>query len=107
MAENKNNELEEWLVGVFDEFFDLLVLHHRTLLKAPIMSYMTAITVVIFTGSYWKATWISFAVFLLSLFTTWRRYLEPLCFFAFAAAVIAECSSLGTLAKLQLVFTPQ
>lgn len=66
------------------------------------MVCMTAISVGIFTGSFWKATWISFMVPVLSLFMTWRRYLEPLCFVVFVLAVIFTCIERETLMKLQL-----
>jgi hypothetical protein len=67
------------------------------------MTFSTAIAVAIFTGSYWKATWIGVSVLILSLFTTWRRYLEPLCFFFFVLAVIFTCVEPSTLAKVQSV----
>jgi hypothetical protein len=81
---------------------DLVEMHYRTVLKAFVMVVMTMIAVVIFTGSYWKATWIGFWVLVLSLFSTWRRYLEPLCFAAFVAAVIFTCVEPDLLTRLEL-----
>jgi hypothetical protein len=76
--------------------------HFRTALKASIMATVTMMAVVIFTDSYWKATWIGFWVLVLSLFSTWRRYLEPLCFVAFVLAEIFTCVDPAVLTKMQL-----
>ena len=86
--------------------FDLFVAQglagtYRAMPKAIIMAAISAIAVVVFTGSFWKATWISSSVMVLSLFTTWRRYLEPLCLLAFVAAAVATCCEPGLLARLE------
>ncbi|MGY8661739.1 hypothetical protein Q3C01_05140 [Bradyrhizobium sp. UFLA05-109] len=93
-------ELTEDALGKFLD--GLFARHSRTAVKAAIMVCMTAISIVMFTGSFWKAAWISFSVLVLSVFTTWRRYLEPLCFFVFVLAVIFACIEPDTLIKLQL-----
>jgi hypothetical protein len=88
----------------FIEPIDLVLhRHHRTVLKAVIMTITTAIAVVIFTESYWKASWIGLSVLILSLFTTWRRYLEPLCLFVFVLAMIFICVEPNTLTKVKSV----
>jgi hypothetical protein len=76
---------------------------YRAMPKAIIMAIISAIAVLVFTGSYWKASWISTSVLVLALFTTWRRYLEPLCLFAFVAAAFATCCEPGFLTRLQML----
>jgi chromate transport protein ChrA len=74
----------------------------RSGLKAVVIASVTAITILIFTGSFWKSTWISTIVMVLALFAGLRRYLEPICVLAFAAAVIVICSPPNFLAGLTL-----
>jgi hypothetical protein len=51
----------------------------------PKATIVASIAILILAGSYWKAGWISSSVLVPALFTTWRRYLEPLCLFSFVA----------------------
>jgi hypothetical protein len=73
-------------------------------LRAVALLVATAVSVLVFTGSSWKASWISITVFLLALSTTWRRYLELLCISTFAVAVVVACVDTDTLEKMKLVF---
>lgn len=63
----------------------------RPVLKTLIIGALIFFAVLIFSGSLLRASTIAFASLILSCFATWRRYLEPLSFFAFAAAVIFWC----------------
>jgi hypothetical protein len=76
-----------------------LLLH--VLPKAVIVSAVTAIAIVEFSGSYGKALWVSAIALLMSLYSTWRRFLEPICAIVFVATAVAICTEPGTLAKLQ------
>src|SRR5215467_12962265 len=70
--------------------------------KAMIIAIISAIAVVQFTGSYGKAAWIGGVAFLLSLYTIWRRFLEPICILLFLGAAIIACNEPGVLAKIQM-----
>ncbi|WP_426441718.1 hypothetical protein [Bradyrhizobium genosp. P] len=87
--------------ATFSARFDLGLRVLRIIPKAVIVAMMTAVSVAIFTGGYWKALWIGTFAFLLSMFTTWRRYLEPISFFIFLAALVVTCTEPATLAKIQ------
>lgn len=80
-----------------------LVAFYRRLPKAIIMAIISMIAVVVFTDSYWKATWISTSVLILGSFSTWRRYLEPLCLLAFIAAVFVTCCEPSFLMRLEML----
>jgi hypothetical protein len=70
--------------------------------KAIIIAIMSTIAVVQFTGSYGKATWISGVALLLSLYTSWRRFLEPICILMFLGTEIIACIEPDVLAKIQI-----
>jgi hypothetical protein len=87
---------------MFDELDPQFVRYFATMLKVIIITCVTVITVVTFSGSYWRAIWIALAVFVLSLFNVWRRLLEPLCLVAFVAVVIFDCAEPGSFMKFRL-----
>lgn len=77
-----------------DDAFDrevevFLKTYIRNLLKAPLIGLMVAFEVSVVSQSVYKTLW-AFALFtMLSFFTTWRRFLEPMAFFALIPAMIA------------------
>jgi hypothetical protein len=91
---DEDDVIERWLS-------DLVGNHYRTALKAPIITVMAAFAVIVFSGSYLKAIEIGAIVLPASLFMTWKRYLEPLCFFAFVIAAIVTCCDLRLLHWVQ------
>ncbi|WP_426441711.1 hypothetical protein [Bradyrhizobium genosp. P] len=80
---------------------DHLVLRVIRLNKAAMIAMMTAVSVLVFAEAYWKALAIGAFAFLLSMFTTWRRFVEPISFVVFLGAVVVACTAPATLAKLQ------
>ena len=82
--EKSDAELDEQSVGFLRQ-------HAIKLLKAPITAAMGGFSVWIFSGSIAKALIVAAICVLLSAFNTWRRFLEPLVFFAFVVAVIFWC----------------
>jgi hypothetical protein len=68
-----------------------LVLRTPAIIKAPIVWAMTFATIVIVTGAIWRAVWIAAIVSTASLFTAWRRIIEPFCLLAFLAAIVFLC----------------
>ena len=80
----------------------------RVLPKAAIVSLVTVIAVVVFSGSYGNALWIGAIALFMSLYRTWQRFLEPICAIAFVATVVVvistEPSTLAKLQTLSLVF---
>lgn len=73
------------------QIWDLAVKHLRTLAKATLIGLMTLLVVLVSTGSGGKAIAIGFSCWTLSFFNTWRRFLEPVAFFLFCAAMVYWC----------------
>ena len=81
--------------GLGDEDFEsidsLLSLHLRTILKAPLIGLMVLFSLYVITESTSKSLLVGFICFCISLFRTWRRFLEPLSFVLFCLAVVVLC----------------
>jgi hypothetical protein len=86
-----------------DEEADKLWWHFGmfSLPKAIIIGIVTASAVVEFTGSYGKASWIGGIAFVMSVYTIWRRYLEPISILLFLGMAIVACIEPGVLTKMQ------
>lgn len=65
--------------------------HIRNTLKAFIIGGFLFFAVLVFSASILKATLIAVLCLIASAFATWRRYLEPVSFWAFAAAAVIWC----------------
>jgi hypothetical protein len=62
-----------------------------TFLKCLIIGSMVWFEIAMFSGSITKGLTIGLASLVLALFTTWRRFLEPVTFWVFCAAVAFWC----------------
>jgi hypothetical protein len=78
------SDLDLWIANVLDR-------HSYSLIKASVVAVMLFFSVSTFSGSIWKGLLIAAISFMAALFATWRRYLEPISFLAFCAAVIFWC----------------
>ncbi|WP_426441704.1 hypothetical protein [Bradyrhizobium genosp. P] len=87
--------------ATFNARLELVLRVVRRTPKAAMIAMMTAVSVIIFTDTYWKALWIGAFAFLLSMFTTWRRFVEPISFIVFLAAVVVACIEPSTLDRIQ------
>jgi hypothetical protein len=63
----------------------------RTFLKSIAIAGMVWFGIAVFSASIMKGFWIGLACMFLALFTTWRRFLEPLSFSLFCIAVVFWC----------------
>lgn len=63
----------------------------RTFLKASLIGLMATFSIWIFTESASKALLFGFAFFIISMFRTWGRFLEPIGLLVFVAAVVYTC----------------
>lgn len=61
------------------------------LLKAPLIGIMVWFAVATASGHFFKGAFVGVICVLLAMFTTWRRLLEPISFFAFGLAVLYWC----------------
>ncbi len=66
----------------------------RAILKALVLASISIFVVLVFTGEFWKAVLVSIMTFVMALFSTWRRYLEPIGLMAFVVATIFLCAPL-------------
>jgi hypothetical protein len=82
-------ELSASIDDELDDYF------FRAFLKAVLIGGMVWFTVKIFSGSISKAAVLCALCFVLALFSTWRRYLEPVAFVGFVAAAICWCDPVG------------
>jgi hypothetical protein len=71
--------------------FDIWQLYYRAFFKAILLGLMTIFSVWVFTGAGWKAVFFGLAFFVISIFNTWRRFLEPIGLLVFCAAVAYDC----------------
>lgn len=78
------SEMEAWLTQI-------LAVHYRALLKAPMIAAMILFSVATFSGSILKGLLIGIMCLAASAFNTWRRFLEPISFWVFAMAVVVWC----------------
>ncbi|WP_441228052.1 hypothetical protein AB7813_08855 [Tardiphaga sp. 20_F10_N6_6] len=76
----------ETVIGVLEP-------HIRTACKAPVIALMSGIAVGIFSGALGKALLVGIVCLVVSLFATWRRFLEPISFWVFVAAIIYWCDA--------------
>jgi hypothetical protein len=76
-----------------DAIVGFILPYARTILKAPMIALMSALAVGIFSGAPGKAVIVGMLCLVAAFFTTWRRFLEPLSFWAFVAAVIYWCDA--------------
>ena len=72
-----DEDYERWSVDII----------FRILPKAVIVSAVTGLAVVQFSGSYGKAIGIGLIALFMSLFRTWQRFLEPICAITFLVTV--------------------
>ena len=86
-----DEDYERWSVDII----------FRILPKAVIVSAVTGLAVVQFSGSYGKAIGIGLIALFMSLFRTWQRFLEPICAITFIVTVVIICTEPSTLAKFQ------
>lgn len=70
---------------------DQIRLYFRTTCKAPVIGAMAFFSVATLTGSISKAIAVCLLCFTASLFSTWRRLLEPLAFWSCVIAIVAWC----------------
>jgi hypothetical protein len=97
--------------GELDDFLvDFLRQHARAWMKAIVIGLMVGFSVIVFSGSIFKGFLIGALCLLVAGFNTWRRYLEPLTFWIFIAAVIYWCDQeilhrlrIGALALYHLI----
>jgi hypothetical protein len=73
-------------------FFKFASEHMRSVLKASLIGIMVFFSVCAFTGSVWKAFVVGTLCLAISMFNTWRRYLEVAGFFVFCFAVVHWCA---------------
>jgi hypothetical protein len=76
-----DHQIEDWV-------FDCVVLHLRSASKAALIGIMTLFSMAVLTETIGKALIVSSICFAISLFNTWRRYLEPISFIVFCGAVV-------------------
>lgn len=81
---------------VTDAEFDEQILaffrfHSRALVKAPMIGFMAGFSALIVSEALLKAAIVGIVCMLLATLHTWRRFLEPLAFWAFLAATIYWC----------------
>src|SRR6266851_4541123 len=82
MAGDEDDELEEFILLFFFR-------HARPALKAILIGAVGLFAMLVFTGSAAKAATVAILALALSLFNTWRRYLEPISLVVFCLAVLA------------------
>lgn len=82
MSVKEDDEIERFVVELMDHYV-------RPMLKAMVIAAVSMFSIAVFTGSPAKAVTVALFVLVLALFSTWRRYLEPICFIIFCAAVLA------------------
>jgi hypothetical protein len=85
-------------------FLELFKSHHRALLKAPLIGLMVLFSVYVITGSVFKGLAVGFLCCCISVFRTWRRFLEPLSFAMFCLAIFILCDH-GLTAHLKGIAT--
>lgn len=78
------SEMETWLT-------EMLAVHHRTILKAPVIGTMVLFSVATFSGSVMKGLLIGAVCLAAAAFSTWRRHLEPIAFWVFLLAIVFWC----------------
>jgi hypothetical protein len=83
-----DTSVEDSDTSVQEQEFDAFMRGHgRTILKCLIIGSMVWFEIAMYCGSTTKGLTIGLASFVLALFTTWRRFLEPVSFWLFCAAV--------------------
>ncbi len=87
----RNVDDENFESHVLEQLDQFLALHFRAVLKAPLIGLMMLFSIYVITGSVSKGLSVSSICVLISLFTTWRRFLEPISFAVFCLAVIDLC----------------
>ncbi len=84
----RNND-QDLMEDVIDEaIWQAVKDHFRTALKAPIIAIMMGFAIWMLSSSFQKAFSIGALCMVVSCFTTWRRYLEPISLYAFLIAVV-------------------
>jgi hypothetical protein len=87
-----------------DEELDVYLQRYgRAFSKAALIGLMATISIWIFTESAWKALLFGFAFFVISLFRTWSRFLEPIGLLVFIAAVVYACDQ-NVLSHVRMAF---
>jgi len=79
-------------VGVSDDqAFDFLFDIFRLAAKACLIALMLSFSVEVLTGNPVRAVVVGLFFLVLALFSTWRRFLEPISLFVFCIAVVCWC----------------
>lgn len=82
MSTSEDDEIEVFLAQLMDRYA-------RPMLQAMVIAAVSLFSIAVFTGSPAKAVTVALFVLAMAMFSTWRRYLQPISFIVFCAAVLA------------------
>lgn len=84
LNEPSDDTIDRWVL-------DFAARYAVVAIKAPIIAAMAFLSVFLLTGAPGKAFFIAAICLITGLFSTWRRFLEPLVFWTFVVAVVHWC----------------
>lgn len=77
--------------GLYEAILHFSGTYLRVFIKATLICLMTMFSVWTYAGSLSKALLFGCAFFIISMFQTWRRILEPVSLLVFCAAAVYTC----------------
>jgi hypothetical protein len=86
-----------------DAIFDAISPYWRGIAKAGLIAMMMAVAIGVASNSIWKSFVFGTIIFLVACFNTWRRYLQPISFVLFFAAMTYVCVDFSSFPKISIV----
>jgi ABC-type proline/glycine betaine transport system permease subunit len=86
-----------------DALFDAISPYWRGIAKACLIAIMMATAIGVASNSIWKSLVFGAIIFFVACFNTWRRYLQPISFVLFLAAMAYVCVDFSWLPKISIV----